>query len=238
MSSRAQLSQSERRLLRSTSVFASLDERDFAMVSVLPRRVVCHREQYLFLQDEPAAAFFVVLEGWVMLLRDQSDGTRTVIKIVGPGESFAEAMLTPGARYPVSAEAASDITLARIDTEQFRDLVRRNPGLSLSIIAATFRQLRLLVDQIEHLKSWPIERQLASMLLQMCDHRQGSCTFNLPIEQHLIAARLAVTPPTLSRTLRKLAPLGVSAKRGHITIRDLNSLTRFVRGEACSVSDS
>lgn len=236
MSAPASLDPSERRFLRSTSVFASLNERDFESVSAISRKAVFLGGQDLFQQGQPATAFFVVLEGWAMLLRDQSDGTRTVIKIVGPGESFAEAMLTPGARYPVSAEAASDITLARVDTERFRTLVLDNPGLGLSIIAATFRHLRLLVDQIEHLKSWPIERRLAGMLLQMCNPRQGPCTFDLPIRQHLLAARLAVTPPTLSRTFRKLAPWGVTARRGRITIRDPACLTRFVDGNERPVS--
>ena len=231
MVSAGPLNEAEQRLLRSASVFASLDDGDFDAIIGLPRCADFRRGQSLFYQDDPATAFFVVLEGWVTLVRDKSDGTRTVIKIVGPGESFAEAMLTPGARYPVTAEAASDVRVARLETERFRALVSSNPGLGLSIIAATFRQLRILVDQIEHLKSWPIERRLAGVLLQMCNQHDGACSFHLPIEQHLIAARLAVTPPTLSRTFKKLEPLGVEARRGHVVINDIDQIIRYVRGD-------
>lgn len=217
-------------ILRAASLFAALTDDDFALIIGEPQILSFHRGKTLFHQDDPATAFFVVIEGWVTLMRDQSDGTRTVIKIVGPGESFAEAMLTPQARYPVSAEAASDVRVVPFETNHFRALIEANPGLSLSIISATFRQLRLLVDQIEHLKSWPVERRLAGILVQMSQLSESASEFQLPIDQHLVAARLSVTPSTLSRTFKRLEPLGVTARRGHVTIADLPALTKFVRG--------
>lgn len=222
---------SELRRIRSAGLFAALGDEEFRLVVGQSRCQGFRKGQCLFSQDAPAAAFYVVLDGWVVLSRDQSDGTRTLIKIVGPGESFAEALLAPGATYPVSAEAASEVRVVRIETERFRSLLATHPALGLSIIAATFLQLRILVEQIEHLKSWPIERRLAGILLQMCDKREGACSFDLPVEQHLIAARLAVTPPTLSRTFRKLEPLGVRARRGRVVISDLGPVIRFVHGD-------
>ena len=218
------------RRIRAASVFASLDDGDFGLIVGRPRCESLHEGQTLFFQGEPADAFFIVLDGWAVLSRDTSDGTRTVIKIIGPGESFAEALITEGARYPVSADAASPLRVARFETAALRALVSTNPGLGLSIVAATFRQKQRLVDQIEHLKSWSIERRVAAILLQMSDGR-GTHSFVLPIEQHLIAARLAITPPTLSRMLRKLAPLGVEANRGRITLHDPDRLAHFVNGE-------
>ncbi|WP_431858239.1 Crp/Fnr family transcriptional regulator [Azospirillum sp.] len=216
--------------IRRASVFASLGDEEFRLIVGRPRCETLPEGQTLFFQGDPADAFFVVLDGWAALSRDTSDGTRTVIKIIGPGESFAEALITEGARYPVSADAASPLRLARFETAALRALVAGNPGLGLSIVAATFRQMQKLVEQIEHLKSWSIERRVAAILLQMSGGRDAG-SFTLPVEQHLIAARLAITPPTLSRTLRKLAALGVEANRGRITLHDSARLARFVEGE-------
>ena len=217
-------------LLRSASLFAALSREDFALFIGEPRYVTLARGEYLFYQDDPVTAFYVVLDGWITLVRDQRDGTRTVIKIVGPGESFAEAMLTPGDRYPVSAEAASEARVVPFETKRIRVLMKDNPDLSLSIIAATFRQLKLLVDQIEHLKSWSIERRLAQALIQMAGCSEGACEFQLPIDQNLIASRLSVTASTLSRTFKKLEPFGVSARRGHVAIEDVAALIPLVDG--------
>lgn len=233
------------RQIRSAVPFASLNDGDFALITDRVRCEARQEGQTLFFQDEPAEAFFVVLDGWVVLSRDSSDGTRTVIKIVGPGESFAEAMIADGARYPVGAEAACPLRVARFETARLRALVADTPSLGLSIVAATFRQMQRLVDQIEHLKSWPADRRVAAMLLQMCDRARrddrlpcdraggeaGACRFELPISQRLIAAKLSITPSTLSRSLKRLESLGVTADRGCIDIADTGRLARFVAGQ-------
>ncbi|MBK1836696.1 Crp/Fnr family transcriptional regulator [Azospirillum sp. YIM B02556] len=233
------------RRIRSAAPFASLSDGDFAPIADRTRCETRREGQTLFFQDEPAEAFFVVLDGWVVLSRDRSDGTRTVIRIVGPGESFAEAMIAEGARYPVGAEAACPLRVARFETARLRALVAATPGLGLSIVAATFRQMHRLVDQIEHLKSWPADRRVAAMLLRMCDCRAdrdrvscdeagsdaGSCRFDLPVSQRLIAAKLSITPSTLSRSLKRLEALGVTADRGCIAIGDTARLARFAAGQ-------
>lgn len=217
------------RRVRKASMFASLIDDDFRLIAGDLWCETCGKGKTLFFQGELAKAFYLVLEGWILLSRDKSDGTRTVMKILGPGDSFAEALIVEGERYPVSAEAASFLRVARFDTGKFRNLVTTNPGLSLSMIAATFGQMRRLLEQIEHLKSWSVERRVAKMLLDLCGGaEQGACTFTLPIEQTLIAARLSISPPTLSRTLKKLGRFGVDASYGRIVIEDTRCLAAFV----------
>lgn len=226
------LDEGDWRLIRNASIFASLNEDDFRSMSGELRCDAFDKGQVLFYEDEPAAAFYLVLEGWVLLLRDKADGSRTVIKILGPGESFAEALVGEGERYPVTAEAASSCRMARFDSARFRALVMANPQIGLSLIAATFRQMRRLVDQIEHLKSWPVERRVARTLLEMCGRTdRDACDFQLPVEQALIAARLSITPYTLSRALKKLDAIGVAASYGRISIRDVGRLRAYAEGK-------
>ncbi|WP_374652454.1 Crp/Fnr family transcriptional regulator [Dongia sp.] len=220
------------RRIRNASIFASLKDDDFRSVASELRCDVYDKGQVLFHEDELAGAFYLVLEGWILLLRDKPDGSRTVIKILGPGESFAEALVAEGERYPVTAEAASPCRVARFDCARFRALVTANPQIGLAMIAATFRQMRRLVDQIEHLKSWPVERRVARTLLEMCGRTdRNACDFHLPVEQTLIAARLSITPYTLSRALKKLGIVGVGASYGRISIRDMGRLRAYADGE-------
>lgn len=222
------LTEADRRLVRTASMFGSLPDNEANLLMEVARTVTLTKGQTLFVEGDPGEAFFIVLEGWAVLSRDASSGVRTLIKLIGPGESFAESMLAPDARYPVSGEAATPLRVARFSTERFRTLVTQWPGLGLSIVAATFRQMHRLVDQIEHLKSWSVERRVADMLLQI-HHAMGAPGegFTLPVEQTLIAARLAITPSTFSRSLRKLAPLGVRARRGRITLEDPAGLAAY-----------
>ena len=184
--------------------------------------------EIIFHQDDPETSFYFVLEGWVAVFREGEDGDRTAIHLVGPGESFAEAVLAREACYPASAEAATDLRVARIDTARFRDLIVKSPELSLSIIAAVFGKLRRLVARIEQDQGWPPQRRVAAFLHRICGEQNGLCSFELPIEQRYIAARLSMTPATFSRALAELSAIGVEAKRRKIIISDVDRLSRFV----------
>jgi CRP-like cAMP-binding protein len=223
------LAEGDRRAIRAAGLVADLPEAEAALILALARPAVFAKGQTLFLQGDPARAFFVILDGWVTLSRDTHDGERTLIKLLGPGDSFAEALVGSDARYPVTGEAAAPLRVARFEMDRFRTLLLHSPGLGLSIVAATFRQMQRLVDQIEHLKSWSVERRVADMLLRIHDGMGApGGDFPLPVEQTLIAAGLAITPSTLSRTLRKLEPFGVSARRGRVTLHDRDRLAAHV----------
>lgn len=214
--------------LHSARLFASLSEEDFREIVGTPRIEQLAEGRTLFLQGTPAAAFFIVLDGWVVLTRRQADGERAVVKLVGPGESFAEALIIQGARYPVSAEAATQARLVRIDAAAIRTLVAGNPRIALAIVAACHKQLHELIEQIEHIKTWSARRRLACFILNAVAVKEGRATVTLPVDRGLIAARLGMTPSTLSRTLAALEPLGIIAAGRQVAIADVAVLSNFV----------
>jgi CRP-like cAMP-binding protein len=67
----------------------------------------CESGQLLFDRGQPAQYFFIVLDGQVNLVLYSKAGEEKIVDILGPGNSFAEAVMfmeSPG--YPVSAVAA------------------------------------------------------------------------------------------------------------------------------------
>lgn len=215
-------------MLRGALFLSGLPESDFRKFASETPIIALSAGQALFHQDDPATAFYFVLDGWAAMFREGADGERTAIHLVGPGESFAEAVLAPGSRYPVSGEAATDLRVARVDASHFRNLIMQSPELALSIIAAVFAKLRRLVARIEQDQEWPPQRRVAAFLHGICGNKNGTCRFDLPVEQRYIAARLSMTPATLSRALSDLAAVGVEAKRRKIIVHDVDRLARFV----------
>ncbi|MDQ8698240.1 Crp/Fnr family transcriptional regulator [Hyphomicrobium sp. LHD-15] len=214
-------------MLRSALFLSGLPESDFQRFASETPTMTLTTGSILFNQGDPAVAFYFILDGWVAVFREGSDGERTAIHLVGPGDSFAEAMLARDARYPASAEAATDLRVARIDTARFRNLILQSPELSLSIIAAVFRKLRHLVSRIEQDQEWSPQRRVAAFLYRICGDNGGSCHFELPVGQRYIAARLSMSPETLSRALSELSSIGVEARRRRIVVKDIGKLARF-----------
>jgi CRP-like cAMP-binding protein len=186
------------------------------------------RGELVFQQGDPAVCFFLVLEGWVKLYRETPDGHEVVVSLFTIGESFAEAMMFRGGRYPASAEAVSPARLLRIDGQALRDAIMRNPQISFEMLAATALHLRRLVEQVEQLKAQSAPKRIASFLLSLTAVRRGTVRLTLPYQKLLIANRLGMKPESFSRALRQLRGVGIAVERESIRIEDVARLASFV----------
>jgi len=222
-------------IVRSTPLFGNMPQ-DVAQ-SIIGNQSVRSYDKgvTLFQQGEPASSFFVVLNGWVKLFRITPDGHEAVVAVFRRGETFAEAAMFLGARYPVSAEVVMPSRLLRVDGEVLRKRIREQPDLALSMLASASHHLKALVEQIEQIKVLSAPQRVADFLVRLCRVRDGGCTIELPYEKSLIAGRLGMKPESLSRALAKLRPLGVSVDRENVAIVDVGLLVSFVessdRGE-------
>jgi CRP-like cAMP-binding protein len=226
---------SDWQIVRSTPLFGAMAQ-DVAQ-SIVGNQAVRSYEKgaLLFQQGEPATSFFVVLDGWVKLYRITPDGGEAVVGVFRRGETFAEAAIFLGGRYPVSAEVVTPSRLLRVDGDVLRRRIREQPDLALSMLASSSYHLKALVEQIEQIKLLSAPQRIADFLVRLCPVREGGCTIELPYEKALIASRLGMKPESLSRSLAKLRPLGVSVDRETVSIIDVQLLVKFVessdRGE-------
>jgi len=226
---------SDWRIVRSTPLLGAVSQ-EIAQSLVGNQPVSVYRKgETLFRQGEAADAFFVVLGGWIKLYRVTPDGNEAVVGVYRRGETFAEAAMFLGGRYPVSAEVVTDSRLLRVDGRVLRRRIMEQPELALSMLASASYHLKALVEQIEHIKLLSAPQRLADFLVRLASAREGGATIELPYEKALIANRLGMKPESLSRALAKLRPLGVSVDREQVSIVDVAVLVQFVesgdRGE-------
>ncbi|MGB3864323.1 MAG: Crp/Fnr family transcriptional regulator [Xanthobacteraceae bacterium] len=188
------------------------------------------RGELLFQQGDPATCCYLVLDGWVKLYRQTADGDEVVVSLFTAGESFAEAMMFRGSRYPATAEAVTSVRLLHIDGQLLRDAILRDPQLSFDMLAASSLHLRRLVEQVEQLKAQSAPKRIASFLMSLTVARRGPARIELPYEKLLIANRLGMKPESFSRALRQLRGVGVFVEREFVRIDDVGRLSGFVEG--------
>jgi CRP/FNR family transcriptional regulator, dissimilatory nitrate respiration regulator len=215
-------------ILRSTPLLSGMpQDAVLGLVgSVSPRAY--EKGAVLFHQGQPAGAFFVVLDGWVKIYRTTSDGLEVVLHIFKRGETFAEAAMFLGGRYPASAETVSTARLLRIDGNAFRTRIREQPELALSMLAAASYQLKFLVEQIEQIKVRSAPQRIAEFIMRLIEAREGRAVVELPFEKGLIANRLGMKPESFSRALAKLRSMGVTVDREVVEIADVARLATFI----------
>lgn len=189
------------------------------------------RGETVFEQCGVADAFFCVIDGWAKLYRLRDDGEEIVVAIFSAGETFAEAAMFLGGRYPASCEAVSPARILKIDAANLRRAVLAEPQLAFDMLAAASLRLRQLVDEIEQLKGRSAPQRIADFFVKLADCAAGEAQIALPYEKALIASRLGMKPESFSRALGKLGALGVVVARESVMIRDVARLATFAEGK-------
>jgi len=189
-------------------------------------------------QDEPATAFFIVIDGWVKLYRSTPSGDETVIEIMTKGDSFAEAVAFTGNRYIATAEAVSAARVGRIPADHLVRCIRDSPDIALAMIASISQHMHYLVRQVEQLKGHSGVQRVAEFLASLSLAEHGHCALALPYDKVLIAGRLGLTPEPLSRAFARLRTIGVVVEASHVIVNDVAKLRQLAADDRSTVRDT
>jgi CRP/FNR family transcriptional activator FtrB len=173
-----------------------------SFTQILPRGAV------LFEQGEEPEFVHVVLAGSIGLQAAVPQGGRTVVEIFGPGELVLVPAVVLRLPYLASAVALTEIRVVMIPGDTFRDGVARSHDLCRATTQLLARHWRLMVDQVVDLKLRTAEERVARFVARRISEESGAGCASLPEPRTAIAARLGMTPETLSRTLGSLEAKG------------------------------
>jgi CRP/FNR family transcriptional activator FtrB len=208
--------------------------RRIAAFSGLPRPVLARLAAFsgvqrvgkgsvLFRQGEPAHYVHGLVEGTVTLCGGSPDG-----EIVADFMAAGDLILVPPALlrlpYMVTALASSDLVVVMIPAEEFRRLAETEIDLAKALNRLMCGHWRLLLRHLIHAKTHNADTRLKNYLIDLAGKREGAARLVLPGSKKDLAAHLGVTPETLSRSLKRLAGLGVSTKGGEIQIKEMTRL--------------
>ena len=214
-------------LLRNAPIYKAIGER--AMAPMLANATV---ESFpagsrLFRQDEDVQFLHLVLSGRVSLLANVPGEPDTVIEVFAEGELLVAPAAILRLPYLVSAEATTPARVLCIPVEDFRHAMDSSPAVAQAMAELLAKHWRLLVRQIKDLKLRSSAQRLAAYLLTVAEAPQGRATISLPESRQVIAARLGMTPESLSRAFLRLKQLGVSGRGRKLTLESIEQLRNF-----------
>lgn len=190
------------------------------------------RGEMVFRNGDPCDAFFVVIVGQVKLFMVAPTGQEKVLEIVGPGQSFAEAMVFLEKPSFLSVQALGDSLLLRVSKDTVFKEVAQDPRFSLHMLAGISRRLHGLVQDVESYALQSGMQRMIGFLLRDIEHDlhtpSGVVTVSLPVSKATIASRLSLTPEYFSRVLRELEEQGlIEIDRREIRILDVHKLAGY-----------
>jgi CRP/FNR family transcriptional regulator, transcriptional activator FtrB len=219
----------DRRFVTSTSLFHPLNGRSSDQLLRHASVRGYSKGEFVFRSGESPEFVYVVLKGCVALTGQTDEGRNTIIEFLEPGESFAIAAVALDRPYLMSARAATEIRILQIPADRIRALIQSNHHFAIAMVEILSHHWRLLVGQITDLKLKSSAQRLGAYLLTLAKGPNAS-EVRLPGERQLVAARLGMTPESLSRAFARLRPLGVLGHGQSVTIKDAKRLRSFCDG--------
>ncbi|MCU7940326.1 MAG: Crp/Fnr family transcriptional regulator [gamma proteobacterium symbiont of Bathyaustriella thionipta] len=201
--------------LRQHYLFRRLPDEAFNNILSQSNLTSLRRNETLFEQGDEASRFFLVRSGQIMLFQTSPEGNEKVVDIIGPGQTFAEAvMFMEGKRFPVNARATGNTELFYFDNNAFTEQLHKSNTLCFAMMADMSTRLKGLLTEISELTIYNAKHRLISYLLGHINDLQEQPTVKLTATKSMIASKLSITPETFSRIMSKLK------KEGLITIED------------------
>jgi len=201
--------------LRQHYLFRRLSDEAFNSILEHSNLLSLKRNETLFEQGDEASRFFLVRSGQIMLFQTSPEGNEKVVDIIGPGQTFAEAvMFMEGNRYPVNSRSTNNTELFYFDNTAFTKQLQKSNILCFALMADMSTRLKGLLTEISELTIYNAKHRLISYLLGHINDLQDKPTVKLTATKSMVASKLSITPETFSRILSKLR------KEGLISIED------------------
>jgi CRP-like cAMP-binding protein len=190
------------------------------------------RGEDLFRVDQPCQEFHVAVTGQVKLFAISPTGAEKVIELVGPGSSFAEALMFTDKPYIINAQALTDTLLLSVSKQAVLTEIEHDSRFALRMLAGISRRLHGLVHDVEAYALHSGLQRVIGYLLR--DQEAEDCvsgdviTVSLPVSKATVASRLSLTPEYFSRVLHELEQARlIEVDKRDIRILDVKRLARY-----------
>jgi CRP/FNR family transcriptional regulator len=186
----------------------SMENKNLLANICIPKNI--SKKEVLFNEGEQGHSFYILAPGAVGLYKGSDSGKEVVIKIIQPGEPFAEVILFERNVFPVTAIAIKAGLAFVIPKKQFLSLLNIE-NFRNDFISMLMRKQRYLTERIRFLTTHDVEERFFIFLKE---HFGESEKVLLNLSKKDIAAAIGTTPETYSRLVSKLSSEGTIAING------------------------
>lgn len=202
----------------------------FASVQRYPRGTT------LFEEGDYPDKLHILLTGTVEVF-STCRGREWGLFLMNSGDIFMPVAVLFSEPYLNSARTVSSCRLLLLDAERVRAQAAASAEFGIRLSRSIAGQLRMTIRQVLELKSRNAAQRLGSFLLKLSDRAEGAA-IELPMPKRNLAARIGMTPETLSRTLQVLADNGLVVRGRQIIVRDRKRIELFCGPEPCPSPDT
>ncbi len=192
-------------LLRNADLFKGMNDEFIRKFSSGGHLRGLNKGELLFAEGTRGASFFMLISGGIRLFKTSADGNEIPVRLVNPGEIFAEVILFEIETYPVSAVAVLNTEVFIIERSFFLELLDEKTFRN-EFIANIMRKQRYLTERIMYLTTYDVEMRFFRFLVDRYGRQES---YRVDMSKKEIAAAIGTIPETLSRLILRLKNSGI-----------------------------
>jgi CRP-like cAMP-binding protein len=152
--------------MRDQSLFADLDDQDFALIRAPIDSVALKAGEVLFSEGAAALGVFTLREGLIKLVRVTHDGRQRIVRVQRPFDVVGLEALSTG-HYESTAVALTDIALCRLPLSVIHQLGTHSPHLHQRLTDKWHDALKQADDWLADLNFGTARQRVAHFILKM-----------------------------------------------------------------------
>jgi len=198
----------------------------------------CYRAgDVIFRKGDSSEGLGVVLRGRVRTVTTSPEGREQVLKVFGPGRTFADIAVFDDEPQPADAIAVSESTVVFVPRDHLLELLQRHPEAAIDVIRLFALRLRAYKQMVEDLSLRTVVARIARLLVDRARGAQTlveeSASSSPEYTQDEMAALVGSVREVVQRALKTLEHAGfIQMARGRIQIMDVEALDGWSDSEA------
>lgn len=194
-------------VLSKVPLFASFSDADRSAVAARLQTRRYAKNAILVRENDPGDALFIVLRGNVAVTRATNDGKESILSILKEGDFFGEMAVLDSSPRSATIKALKETEAAILSRNDFLDLLRSNPHMSLLIVMALSARLRATNEAIQAAAFQDIPTRLAALLLYLSknfgEEVATGIRLTLKLTNQEMASMIGTTRESVNRTLNR-----------------------------------
>lgn len=136
--------------LKTVELFNGLNNNELEIVSEALSRIKLKEGEFLFKQNEPRDAIYIIRKGEVELFDKDPLGKDRKLVIFSQGDFLGEGVLSEGTKHSTSAKVISDITLYKIHRDSFKEAGEITMKVFSNITRVISRRMQYANTKMNH----------------------------------------------------------------------------------------
>ena len=195
-------------ILKQIPLFSTLKDEELKAINRLSLTKKCSKDTIILLEKEEGDTLFIIIRGKVKVTTFSETGKEVIFSLLKEGDFFGDMSLLDGNPRSATVISIEDSELRLIRRNDFKNLIKKHPGIALKLLEELTSRLRKADERIESLAILDVTGRVAGILLQLANERgeksiDGVLIKSRPTHQEL-ANMAGTSRETVTRVLKQL----------------------------------